>query len=138
MSHANEPPTGPVVLATHRSGLAARLGRPIHRHLRVRWSTVLLAIAFLGLGAVYLLVPHARRVTYYVPAVPAPQAAAPTTTVGARRVTGEVPSTTSTTTAGGTGSSTTSTTSTTTAGGTGLSTTSSTQARSAATGTVKG
>jgi hypothetical protein len=36
-----------------RDGLAA-LGRPISARVRVRWSTAVLAILFLGLGALYL------------------------------------------------------------------------------------
>lgn len=141
MSDADSPPTGPVVLASHRSGLTAWLGKPVHHGLRVRWSTVLLAVTFLGLGALYLLVPHAKRVTYYVRAVPGTTVpAAPTTTVGGRSVPTDVPagSTTTTTSAGTAATSTTTTTtsgSSTTTTTTGASSTTSTTGAADATST---
>ena len=74
--------------------LRAVLHRKIHRRLPLRWSTLLMAVAFVGLGALYLEVRTPPVARVYVATTPVP-----TTTV--TRTT-PPPSTTTTTTVGAT------------------------------------
>ena len=45
---------GPRPDRPNRKGLRGFMSRPLHRRLRVRRSTALMAVAFLGFGALYL------------------------------------------------------------------------------------